>query len=144
MQVHFQSFKVTEVDAINKFLVEHTDGISPGNIKYIGDSICFMYVDNTTDEEKKKESLILSIKDFMGKRQAEVLGKQIDIGHWRRMAARGVKQAAEQVVNQCNELENLILQIQDAENILNEVVAGTWKGDKLENSVAPAPKKKAK
>lgn len=122
----FQSFKVTAVKEINKFLKENENGIPANGVHYHEGSLCIL----STDPEQsgqEKEMLIGSIKDFIQKRQAEHLGLCVDEEYYRYQSKKGLRKEQD-VVDVVSKKDNLMCQIDIARAIQSQIEKGTFVG----------------
>lgn len=123
--IKYATFKIDHEKLINNFLEENSDGVPVTGIRYVGDNVCFMYT-SPDEKDQSKESLLASIGDFISKKEAELLGLDVDERYWRKLAAKGVKNASANVLTINDQIDNLKIHIELAKEIRKEVIAGTW------------------
>lgn len=129
MSINFNTWKVTEVVAINEFLKENSDKIPANGIHYHDGYVCFMYADQPNSEVTVKNALI----EYLDSKIAEYTKMMLDSDsitlYWRQLARKGVPQAASKVVEVMDQRDNQRIQLEAFEVMKKEIESGLWNTD---------------
>lgn len=121
----YVSFKVTEVEAINKFLEEQKGKVANDGVAFIDGMVCILYEDRTR-EQIELDMAIDAAQIFVNTRFSEVLGHDVDVRYWRRQALLAHPKAAKNVVVVEDLKANSLMQLQIAKDILKELQGGEY------------------
>ena len=124
----YKSFKVDQDEAINDFIKENEQGIAPDSMTFIEGRVCFLY-STASEAEMIRENLISGIKQFIGQRSGELLGKEIDVRYYQSLSLRSTPKAEGMLMDVKSHRDNLVAQIRHARVLLTEVESGSWTPD---------------
>lgn len=125
----FQSFKVSDTEAINSFLAEKLDKIAPKGINYHDGYINFLFSDEVASVVEKdilKAKMIEHLDVKIDEYQRMIVDSESIVRYWRGMAARGVDKAARNVVETADQKDNQIVQLKALMSLREEVRTDAW------------------
>lgn len=136
----YKAFKITDEKGINEFLSKYSDLIpQQGGIKYVGETVVFMRHEKKLDPaDPEKDALYAAAYKYVLDKKTELMGFVVDLRYWRRQALKGEKDAAKNIVDTVNLIDDLKLNIEMATSVMNDI-----KSDK-DWMTEEAPAKKAK